>query len=124
MRRILHCDMDCFYAAVHMRDDPKLKGLPVVIGGDPAGRGVVAAASYEARAFGVHSAMPAARAVRLCPGAVFLKPDFSRYRRESEAIFAIFRSYTPLVQTVALDEAYLDVTDHLEAHGSATALAR
>lgn len=107
-----------------MRDDPSLAGKPVVIGGDPAGRGVVAAASYEARRFGVHSAMPAARAVRLCPRAIFIRPDFTRYRRESEAIFAIYRSFTPLVQTVSLDEAYLDVSERLEPWGSATAVAR
>jgi DNA polymerase IV len=124
LRRILHCDMDCFYAAVHMRDDPRLQGQPVVIGGDPGGRGVVAAASYEARAFGVRSAMPAARAVRLCPRAVFLRPDFPRYRRESEAIFAIYREFTPLIQPVALDEAYLDVSEQLGAWGTATAVAR
>ncbi len=123
-RRILHCDMDCFYAAVHVRDDPSLAGKPVVIGGSPEGRGVVAAASYEARRFGVGSAMPSARAVRLCPGAVFLRPDFPRYRRESEEIFRIYRELTPLVQAVSIDEAYLDVTDHLEPWGSATAVAR
>lgn len=124
VRRILHCDLDCFYAAVHMRDDPSLRGRPVVVGGRPEGRGVVAAASYEARRFGVHSAMPAGRALRLCPEAVFIKPDFPRYRRESEAIFAIYREYTPLVQAVSIDEAYLDVTDHLGEHGSATGVAR
>jgi DNA polymerase-4 len=123
-RRILHCDMDCFYAAVHVRDDPALTGLPVVIGGDPDGRGVVAAASYEVRRFGVHSAMPAAEARRRCPQAVFLRPDFPRYRRESKAIFAIFAELTPVVQAVSIDEAYLDVTDHLEPWGSATAIAR
>jgi len=124
VRRILHCDLDCFYAAVHMRDDPALRGRPVVVGGRPEGRGVVAAASYEARRFGVHSAMPAGRALRLCPAAVFIKPDFPRYRRESEAIFAIYREYTPLVQAVSIDEAYLDVTEHLGEHDSATAVAR
>lgn len=124
VRRILHCDLDCFYAAVHMRDDPALRGRPVVVGGRPEGRGVVAAASYEARRFGVHSAMPAGRALRLCPEAVFIKPDFPRYRRESEAIFAIYHEYTPLVQAVSIDEAYLDVTDSLGDHGSATAVAR
>lgn len=124
MRRILHCDMDAFYAAVHVRDEPALAGRPVVIGGSPEGRGVVAAASYEARRFGVRSAMPAARARRLCSGAVFLEPDFPRYRRESEAIFEIFRRYTPLVQAVSIDEAYLDVGDHLDGRGSATAVAR
>ena len=123
VRRILHCDMDCFYASVHMRDDPSLAGRPVVVGGDPSGRGVVAAASYEAREFGVHSAMPAAHARRLCPDAVFIRPDFRRYRAESEAIFRIYREATPLVQTVSLDEAYLDVTDHLSGGGSATAVA-
>ncbi len=122
-RRILHCDMDCFYAAVHMRDDPSLAGQPVVIGGSPEGRGVVAAASYEARAFGVRSAMPAARAVRLCPQAVFLKPDFDRYRRESREVFDIFRRYTPIVQVVSIDEAYLDVSDGYRPWGSATAVA-
>ncbi len=123
-RRILHCDMDCFYAAVHMRDDPSLRGRPVVIGGSPEGRGVVAAASYEARRFGIRSATPAARAVRLCPQAVFLKPEFGRYRRESRAVFEILRGFTPVVQPVSIDEAYLDVTDRLAPWGSATAVAR
>ncbi|MCZ6506852.1 MAG: DNA polymerase IV [Acidobacteria bacterium] len=124
VRRILHCDMDCFYAAVHMRDDPGLEGKPVVIGGSPEGRGVVAAASYEARAFGVRSAMPSARALRRCPELVFLKPDFPRYRRESAEVFAIFRRFTDLVQVVSIDEAYLDVTDAVETWGSATAVAQ
>ncbi|HVS02465.1 MAG TPA: DNA polymerase IV [Thermoanaerobaculia bacterium] len=123
-RRILHCDMDCFFAAVHVRDEPQLAGQPVVVGGSPEGRGVVAAASYEARRYGIHSAMPAARARRLCPQAVFLRPDFSRYRQESELLFALFREYTPLVQPASLDEAYLDVTEHLAAWESATAIAR
>ena len=122
-RRILHCDMDAFYAAVHMRDDQALRGRPVVVGGDPGGRGVVAAASYEARAFGIHSAMPAARALRLCPEAVFLRPDFRRYIAESERILAIFRDYSPIVQPMSLDEAYVDVTDHLGSFPSATAIA-
>jgi DNA polymerase-4 len=122
-RRILHCDMDCFYAAVHMRDDPSLAGRPVVVGGDPDGRGVVAAASYEARRYGIHSAMAAAQARRLCPDTVFLKPDFARYRAESDAIFAIYRLFTPVVQPLSLDEAYLDVTDRLGELGSATAIA-
>ncbi len=115
--------MDCFYAAVHMRDDPSLVGKPVVVGGDPSGRGVVAAANYEARKFGIHSALPAAQARRLCPETIFLKPDFSRYREESKAIFAIYRDYTPLIQTLSLDEAYLDVSEHLGEFGSATAIA-
>lgn len=123
LRRILHADMDCFYAAVHMRDDPSLVGKPVVVGGDPSGRGVVAAASYEARHFGIHSAMPAALARRRCPQTVFLKPDFNRYREESRAIFAIYRSYTPLIQPLSLDEAFLDLSEHLGAFPSATAVA-
>jgi DNA polymerase-4 len=116
--------MDCFYAAVHMRDDPSLQGKPVIIGGRPESRGVVAAASYEVRKFGVHSAMPSSRAKRLCPDAVFIPPDFRRYSRESEKIFEIYRELTPLVQAVSIDEAYLDVTDHLGEAGSATAVAR
>ena len=115
--------MDCFYAAVHMRDDPSLAGLPVVIGGRPEGRGVIAAASYEARVFGVRSAMPSARAVRLCPQLVFIRPDFARYRSESHEVFEIFRRFTPRVQAVSIDEAFLDVSEHLEPHGSATAVA-
>lgn len=124
LRRILHCDMDSFYASVHIRDDPTLAGKPVVIGGAAQSRGVVAAASYEARSFGVHSAMPSAQAYRLCPQAVFIKPDFSRYRSESAEIFAIYRSFTPVMQTVSLDEAYLDVTEHLGGFETATAVAR
>ncbi len=122
-RRILHCDMDCFYAAVHMRDDPSLVGKPVVVGGNPDSRGVVAAANYEARRYGIHSALPAAQARRLCPDTIFLKPEFKRYRNESGAIFAIYRLLTPVIQPLSLDEAYLDVTDHLGEFGSATAIA-
>jgi DNA polymerase IV len=124
VRRILHCDMDCYYAAVHVRDDPSLSGRPVLVGGDPEARGVVASANYEARRFGIHSAMPAARAKRLCPDAVFVRPDFPRYHRESDRIFAIYREVTPQVETVSLDEAYLDVTEHLGPSGTAADLAR
>ena len=123
LRRILHADMDCFYAAVHVRDDPSLAGKPVVVGGDPSGRGVVAAANYEARRYGIHSAMPAALARRRCPQTVFLRPDFDRYRDESQAIFAIYREYTPVIQPLSLDEAFLDVSEHLGAFASATAVA-
>ncbi len=124
VRRVLHCDMDCFYAAVHMRDEPDLAGKPVVIGGRPESRGVVAAASYEARRFGIHSAMPSSQARRLCAGVIFVAPDFRRYQREAEKIFAIYRDFTPLVQAVSIDEAYLDVSAYLEPIGSATAVAR
>jgi DNA polymerase-4 len=122
-RRILHCDMDCFYAAVHVRDDPSLAGKPVAVGGSPEGRGVVAAASYEIRRYGVRSAMPAARAKRLCPHAVFLRPDFPRYRRESRTIFRIFAEYADVVQPVSIDEAYLDCSASFERFGSARRVA-
>jgi DNA polymerase IV len=111
-RRILHIDMDAFYASVEQRDNPSLKGKPVAVGGSPEGRGVVAAASYEARAFGVRSAIPMARAVRLCPHLVIVRPDFSKYQAASQAVFDIFRSVTPLVEGLSLDEAYLDVTEN------------
>src|SRR5438045_4410883 len=124
MRRILHIDMDAFYASVEQRDKPELRGLPVAVGGSPEGRGVVAAASYEARAFGVYSAMPMSRAVRLCPSLVIVRPDFARYKAASNAVFGIFREVTPLVEPLSLDEAYLDVTDNAWGETYATAVAR
>ena len=112
VRRIIHIDMDAFYASVEQRDRPELRGTPVAVGGRPEGRGVVAASSYEARAFGVRSAMSMARAVRLCPHLAVVPPDFAKYQAVSAAVFGLFRAVTPLVEPLSLDEAYLDVTDN------------
>lgn len=124
MRRIVHIDMDAFYASVEQRDDPSLRGKALVVGGQPDRRGVVAAASYEARAFGVHSAMSMARAIRLCPSLVILPPDFARYKAASDAVFGIFREVTPLVEPLSLDEAYLDVTENAWHEPVATRVAK
>lgn len=121
-RRIIHIDMDAFYASVEQRDDPALRGRPVAVGGSRA-RGVMAAASYEARRFGVHSAMPSVTALRKCPELVFVPPRFEAYKAVSRQIHAIFARYTPLIQPLSLDEAYLDVTAPLLDRGSATAIA-
>ncbi len=124
VRRIIHVDMDAFYASVEQRDDPSLRGKPLAVGGQPNQRGVVAAASYEARAFGVHSAMSMAQAVRLCPSLTIVRPDFARYKAASQAVFSIFREVTPLVEPLSLDEAYLDVTENAWQEPLATPVAR
>jgi DNA polymerase-4 len=122
MRKIVHVDMDAFYASVEQRDDPKLRGRPVVVAWRGA-RSVVCAASYEARKFGVHSAMPALRAERLCPHAVFVPPDFIRYRAVSKQVRGIFARHTDLIEPLSLDEAYLDVTENKMQLWSATEVA-
>ena len=122
LRKIIHVDMDAFFASVEQRDDPSLQGKPVAVGGSSE-RGVVAAASYEARKFGVYSAMPSVRAARLCPDLVFRKPRFDVYQEVSRQIRAIFHAFTPHVEPLSLDEAYLDVTDDLLGIGSATRIA-
>lgn len=124
MRHILHADMDAFYASVEQMDNPEIAGKPVLVGGSPTSRGVVAAASYEARRFGVRSAMPMSRAVRQCPHAVIVRPRFDRYREVSEQIREIFLGVTPLVEPLSLDEAYLDVTAVVTTDRSAESIAR
>ena len=121
-RWILHVDMDAFYASVEQRDDPSLRGRPVIVGGT-GNRGVVAAASYEVRRYGVHSAMPMREALRRCPAAVCVPPRISHYAAESARIFEVFREYTPLVQGLSLDEAFLDVSASLTAFGPAAEIA-
>jgi DNA polymerase-4 len=122
MRAILHVDMDAFYAAVEQHDRPELRGQPVIVGG-ASGRGVVAAASYEVRRYGVHSAMPTREALARCPGAVVVKPRMARYREVSAQVFAVFQEFTPLVEGLSLDEAFLDVTDSQGLFGTPLAMA-
>lgn len=123
-RKIIHCDCDCFYAAVEMRDDPSLRNLPVAVGGRASQRGVIATCNYEARRFGVHSAMATSQAMKLCPDLILLPPAFDKYRATSKQILAIYRDYTDLVEPLSLDEAYLDVTHAAQCNGSATLIAR
>ena len=122
-RKIIHVDMDAFYASVEQRDDPQLRGKPVIVAWKGK-RSVVCAASYEARKFGVHSAMPAVRAERLFPGGIFVPPDFSRYRAVSREVGEIFKRHTDLIEPLSLDEAYLDVTENKTALPTATLVAK
>ena len=124
IRRIVHIDMDAFYASVEQRDNPAIRGRPVAVGGSPEQRGVVAAASYEARRYGVRSAIPMSRAIRLCPSLVIVRPDFSKYRAVSQQVFGIFREVTPLVEGLSLDEAYLDVTENAWGEALGMVVAR
>ena len=122
VRKIIHVDMDAFFASVEQRDDPSLRGRPVAVGYGAA-RGVVAAASYEARAFGVRSALPSVTASRRCPDLVFVPPRFEVYKAVSRQIHAIFAEFSDLIQPLSLDEAYLDVTEDSRSIGSATRIA-
>ena len=124
MRKIIHCDCDSFYASVEMRDDPRLRGIPIAVGGSASRRGVIATCNYEARAYGVRSAMASAYAKKLCPELLIVPGRMSVYREVSQAIQAIFADYTPLIQPLSLDEAYLDVTDSQACRGSATLMAK
>jgi len=123
-RTIMHIDMDAFYASVEERDHPELRGKPVIVGGSAAGRGVVAAANYIARSYGIHSAMPTRTAIKLCPAAILIKPRLQHYAEASRRIHNIFERYTPLIEPLSLDEAFLDVTDSLKLFGSAKAIGR
>lgn len=124
VRKIIHCDCDCFYASVEMRDDPSLRGRPLAVGGRADQRGVVATCNYEARRFGIHSAMATAQAVKLCPDLILIPPNMEKYRTASRQIMDIYRDYTDLVEPLSLDEAYLDVSNSPHCKGSATLIAQ
>ena len=127
MRFILHIDMDAFYASIEQIDHPEYKGKPVIVGGDPkngTGRGVVAACSYEARKFGVRSALPITRAWRLCPEGVYVRPRMERYVEVSRQVMSVFRKYTDLVEPLSIDEAFLDITGSIALFGPPQEIAR
>lgn len=123
-RKIIHIDMDAFFASVEQRDNPTLLGKPVIVGGSPETRGVVAACSYEARRFGIHSAMASKKALQLCPKAIFIQPRMHRYKEISQKVMGIFNQYTSIIEPLSVDEAFLDVTSQLSPSGSATLLAQ
>ena len=122
-RKIIHCDCDCFFAAIEIRDDPALEGLPVAVGGDPGKRGVIATCNYEARKYGVHSAMASVSARRLCPDLIIIPPSKNKYSEASKQMHTIFKDYTSLVEPLSLDEAFLDVSNSKKCKGSATLIA-
>jgi DNA polymerase-4 len=124
VRKIIHCDCDCFYASVEMRDDPSLRGRPLAVGGRQDQRGVVATCNYEARRYGIHSAMATAQAIKLCPDLLVIPPNMEKYRIASHQIMEIYQDYTDLVEPLSLDEAYLDVTASPHCKGSATLIAQ
>ncbi|ALO45022.1 DNA polymerase IV [Pseudohongiella spirulinae] len=124
VRKIIHCDCDCFYAAIEMRDNPQLRGRPLAVGGASERRGVVATCNYEARQFGIHSAMPTATALRRCPELLVVPPRMDKYRQVSRQVQAVFRDYTDLIEPLSLDEAYLDVSQSGACQGSATLMAQ
>ncbi|WP_078085658.1 DNA polymerase IV [Microbulbifer mangrovi] len=124
MRKIIHCDCDCFYASVEMRDDPNLRGRPVAVGGASDRRGVISTCNYEARSFGVRSAMPTSQAKKLCPDLIVVPGNMKKYREVSAQIREIFLSYTDLIEPLSLDEAYLDVSNSAHCNGSATLIAQ
>ncbi|MEE3267637.1 MAG: DNA polymerase IV, partial [Pseudomonadota bacterium] len=123
MRKIIHCDCDCFYAAVEMRDNPALTDIPIAIGGSVEQRGVVATCNYPARAFGIHSAMPMAQALKRCPHLTVIRGDMAKYKAVARQVFAIYRDVTELIEPLSLDEAFLDVSEVTLHHGSATRMA-
>jgi len=122
-RKIIHCDCDCFYASIEMRDNPELANLPIAVGGSPNRRGVVATCNYEARRFGIHSAMAAATARKLCPDLIIIRPDMEKYRQASLLIHQVFQNYTQLIEPLSLDEAFLDVSECSQFDGSAKRIA-
>ncbi len=124
MRKIIHCDFDCFYAAIETRDNPELQGKPVAVGGTPEGRGVIATCNYEARAYGIHSAMASAQALKLCPQLILIHPNMAKYREVSQQAHIIFKRYSSIIEPLSLDEAFMDVSNSEHFKGSASLIAQ